>query len=108
MLPPFGRVAGKSRTTKWFHDCSSFRVKFNPCLFFLFDDRFLTGIQIFFNVSSYFSSATEHDPTWYKAWHAFAFMNFEAVYFYTSHPNKALEQKGGGLVSIGLKNKIPL
>ncbi|ODN03392.1 Serine/threonine-protein kinase mTOR, partial [Orchesella cincta] len=45
-------------------------------------------------ILNYFSSATEHDPTWYKAWHAFAFMNFDAVHYYTTNPNKPLEQKG--------------
>lgn len=29
-----------------------------------------------------YSSATKHDPTWYKAWHAWAYMNFETVLFY--------------------------
>ncbi|XP_043266889.1 serine/threonine-protein kinase mTOR isoform X2 [Venturia canescens] len=33
-------------------------------------------------VLSYYAAATEHDPTWYKAWHAFAYMNFETVLFY--------------------------
>jgi len=52
---------------------------------------------------SYFSSATEHDPTWYKAWHAFAFMNLDAVHYYTTNPNKSLEQKGE---RIGLVTQI--
>lgn len=33
-------------------------------------------------VLSYYASATKHDPTWYKAWHAYAYTNFEAVLFY--------------------------
>ncbi|XP_072283025.1 serine/threonine-protein kinase mTOR isoform X8 [Pyxicephalus adspersus] len=31
------------------------------------------------NVLEYYNAATEHDSTWYKAWHAWAVMNFEAV-----------------------------
>ncbi|XP_058788970.1 serine/threonine-protein kinase mTOR isoform X2 [Phymastichus coffea] len=30
----------------------------------------------------YYAAATKHDPSWYKAWHAFAYTNFEAVLFY--------------------------
>uniref|UniRef100_UPI00358FB62C serine/threonine-protein kinase mTOR-like n=1 Tax=Myxine glutinosa TaxID=7769 RepID=UPI00358FB62C len=30
----------------------------------------------------FYNSATEHDPTWYKAWHAWAVMNFETVLHY--------------------------
>jgi len=33
-------------------------------------------------VLSYYAAATEHDPTWYKAWHAFAYTNYETVLFY--------------------------
>ncbi|XP_063975702.1 serine/threonine-protein kinase mTOR [Diachasmimorpha longicaudata] len=33
-------------------------------------------------VLSYYRAATEHDPSWYKAWHAFAYTNFETVLFY--------------------------
>ncbi|XP_076166943.1 serine/threonine-protein kinase Tor isoform X1 [Ptiloglossa arizonensis] len=33
-------------------------------------------------VLSYYARATEDDPTWYKAWHAFAYTNFETVLFY--------------------------
>ncbi|XP_014662370.1 PREDICTED: serine/threonine-protein kinase mTOR-like [Priapulus caudatus] len=33
-------------------------------------------------VLAYYAAATEHDPTWYKAWHALAYMNYEAVLFY--------------------------
>ncbi|KAM8927600.1 serine/threonine-protein kinase mTOR [Pelodytes ibericus] len=31
------------------------------------------------NVLEYYNAATEHDHNWYKAWHALAVMNFEAV-----------------------------
>lgn len=30
----------------------------------------------------YFAAATEHDPQWYKAWHAWAYMNCETVLLY--------------------------
>nr|WIM49540.1 HIF1a pathway protein [Daphnia magna] len=33
-------------------------------------------------VLQYYAAATEHDSTWYKAWHSWAYMNFEAVLFY--------------------------
>ncbi|XP_074653906.1 serine/threonine-protein kinase mTOR-like [Tubulanus polymorphus] len=33
-------------------------------------------------VLHYFSLATEHDKNWYKAWHAWAYMNYEAVLFF--------------------------
>lgn len=30
----------------------------------------------------YYAAATDHDPQWYKAWHAWAYMNFKTVLFY--------------------------
>jgi len=33
-------------------------------------------------VLEFYNLATEHDPTWYKAWHAWALNNFEAVSYY--------------------------
>ena len=30
----------------------------------------------------YYADATKHDKTWYKAWHLFAYLNYEAVLFY--------------------------
>eukprot|EP00095_Tigriopus_kingsejongensis_P005635 maker-scaffold420_size176246-snap-gene-0.24 protein:Tk05635 transcript:maker-scaffold420_size176246-snap-gene-0.24-mRNA-1 annotation:"target of rapamycin" len=33
-------------------------------------------------ILQYFAAATEHDNTWYKAWHSFAVMNFETVLFF--------------------------
>ncbi|KAK7869671.1 hypothetical protein R5R35_010033 [Gryllus longicercus] len=33
-------------------------------------------------VLQYYAAATDHDTTWYKAWHAWAYMNFETVLFY--------------------------
>ncbi|XP_050539572.1 serine/threonine-protein kinase mTOR [Daktulosphaira vitifoliae] len=34
------------------------------------------------DVLDYYSAATTHDPSWYKAWHSWAYMNFETVLFY--------------------------
>ena len=33
-------------------------------------------------VLGYYRQATEHDSSWYKAWHSWAVMNFETVLFY--------------------------
>uniref|UniRef100_A0A4W3GLM4 Serine/threonine-protein kinase TOR n=1 Tax=Callorhinchus milii TaxID=7868 RepID=A0A4W3GLM4_CALMI len=43
-------------------------------------------------VLQYYSAATEHDRNWYKAWHAWAVMNFEAVLHY-KHQNQARDDK---------------
>ncbi|KAK8760973.1 hypothetical protein V5799_027758, partial [Amblyomma americanum] len=43
----------------------------------------------------YYQLATEHDSDWYKAWHAWAYMNFEAVLFFkhqTQQGNSASAQ----------------
>lgn len=34
------------------------------------------------SVLKYYSQATDYDPLWYKAWHSWAYMNFETVLFY--------------------------
>lgn len=34
------------------------------------------------SVLKYYSEATGYDPMWYKAWHSWAYMNFETVLFY--------------------------
>lgn len=41
------------------------------------------------NVLEYYSEATSHDPGWYKAWHSWAYMNFETVLFYKHQQNKS-------------------
>ncbi|XP_075136061.1 serine/threonine-protein kinase mTOR isoform X5 [Leptodactylus fuscus] len=44
------------------------------------------------NVLEYYNAATEHDHNWYKAWHAWAVMNFEAVLHF-KHQNQPREEK---------------
>ncbi|KAM5132577.1 serine/threonine-protein kinase mTOR [Mantella aurantiaca] len=44
------------------------------------------------NVLEYYNAATDHDPAWYKAWHAWAVMNFEAVLHF-KHQNQPREEK---------------
>ncbi|KAG8434781.1 hypothetical protein GDO86_012940 [Hymenochirus boettgeri] len=44
------------------------------------------------NVLEYYSAATEHDHSWYKAWHAWAVMNFEAVLHF-KHQNQPRDEK---------------
>lgn len=41
-------------------------------------------------VLDYYASATEHDPNWYKAWHAWAYMNFETVLFYKQQEKQGI------------------
>lgn len=36
-----------------------------------------------------YQSATEHDSLWYKAWHSWAYMNFESVLFYKKQAEKS-------------------
>ncbi|KAG8142392.1 hypothetical protein E2320_006314 [Naja naja] len=43
-------------------------------------------------VLQYYSASTEHDRNWYKAWHAWAVMNFEAVLHYKLQ-NQARDEK---------------
>uniref|UniRef100_A0A674NNJ5 Serine/threonine-protein kinase TOR n=1 Tax=Takifugu rubripes TaxID=31033 RepID=A0A674NNJ5_TAKRU len=43
-------------------------------------------------VLQYYSHSTEHDRNWYKAWHAWAVMNFEAVLHY-KHQNQGRDEK---------------
>jgi FKBP12-rapamycin complex-associated protein len=33
-------------------------------------------------ILQYYLAATDRDNNWYKAWHSWAYMNFEAVHFY--------------------------
>lgn len=39
------------------------------------------------NVLEYYSAAKYYDPSWYKAWHSWAYMNFETVLFYKHQQN---------------------
>lgn len=42
------------------------------------DDGHMTS-TIIATVLDYFQKATEYDRSWYKAWHSWAFMNFQAL-----------------------------
>jgi serine/threonine-protein kinase mTOR len=42
-------------------------------------------------VLRYYSASTDHDSGWYKAWHAWAYMNFESVLFYKQQQTTAIE-----------------
>ena len=42
------------------------------------DERHMTSSTIN-AVLQFFQKATEHDRSWYKAWHSWAFMNFQAL-----------------------------
>ncbi len=44
------------------------------------------------HIRDYYQYATEHDSTWYKAWHSWAVHNFEAVLFYK---HQQTPKKGG-------------
>lgn len=35
-----------------------------------------------------YHQAAEHDPSWYKAWHSWAYMNFETVLFYKNQQER--------------------
>nr|CAD7398438.1 unnamed protein product [Timema poppensis] len=45
-------------------------------------------------VLQYYAAATDHDGTWYKAWHAWAYMNFETVLFYKHQQQQQLATGG--------------
>ena len=40
-----------------------------------------------------YSTATEHDNTWYKAWHAWAYMNFQTVLFYKNQQSQLFTEQ---------------
>jgi serine/threonine-protein kinase mTOR len=42
-------------------------------------------------VLRYYAASTDHDAGWYKAWHAWAYMNFESVLFYKQQQTTAIE-----------------
>lgn len=49
-------------------------------------------------VLQYYAAATDHDPNWYKAWHAWAYMNFETVLFYKHQQQQLGDAPRTGLV----------
>lgn len=56
-------------------------------------------------VLQYYAAAKEHDTTWYKAWHSWAYMNFETVLFY-KHQQQQLGEPAArtGMVSVSLQS----
>ena len=49
-------------------------------------------------ILEYYKMATEHDTSWYKAWHAWAYMNFQALLQHKQQPSAA---SGSGGASVG-------
>lgn len=47
------------------------------------------------NIIKYYALATEKDKDWYKAWHAYAYMNFEAVLFFKQRQHFGATGVGG-------------
>lgn len=41
------------------------------------------------DILDYYSASKLHDPDWYKAWHSWAYMNFETVLFYKHQQNRS-------------------
>ena len=52
----------------------------------------------------YYAAATEHHRAWYRAWHAYAIMNYQAVLFYKSAVTDA--QQASGEDSAGADNNL--
>ena len=46
-------------------------------------------------ILEYYKMATEHDTSWYKAWHAWAYMNFQALLQHKQQPAGATAASGG-------------
>lgn len=44
-------------------------------------------------ILEYFGLATDHDKNWYKAWHMWALMNYEAVLFYKQKDSGSQNQE---------------
>ncbi|XP_037075764.1 serine/threonine-protein kinase mTOR-like [Pollicipes pollicipes] len=47
-------------------------------------------------VLQYYQYSTKYDPSWYRAWHAWAFMNFQAVLFFKGRSAGASPAAGAG------------
>lgn len=46
------------------------------------DSEIISNEKIITEVLESFNNATHYDPSWYKAWHAWAFMSYEAVSYF--------------------------
>lgn len=51
-------------------------------------------------ILQYYASATDHDTAWYKAWHSWAYMNFETVLFYKQLKSDNLPQASATTTSV--------
>lgn len=56
------------------------------------------------DILDYYSAAKFHDPSWYKAWHSWAYMNFETVLFYKHQQNKS--QSNEETIEGGANNNV--
>lgn len=52
-------------------------------------------------ILQYYAAATEHDNSWYKAWHSFAVMNFETILFYKHQKSDMYHNSMSGSVGGG-------
>ena len=57
------------------------------------EEKNLTGSTIS-TILEYYRKATEHDTSWYKAWHAWAYMNFQALLQHKQQPAGATASGG--------------
>ncbi len=66
------------------HACTHARTHTHRCYLKLgnwrtqLEERQLTG-EVISSILQFYKHATEYDRSWYKAWHAWAFMNFQAL-----------------------------
>lgn len=47
-------------------------------------------------ILQYYAAATDNDRNCYKAWHAWAYMNFETVLYYKSQQSSGADGAGNG------------
>ena len=57
-------------------------------------------------IRDYYHLATENDGTWYKAWHSWAVVNFEAVLFY-KHLHQQQQQKAAAAAGVADPQQTP-
>lgn len=82
-----------------FNRCYQFVYSFNRCYLKLGDWQ--TALEGYSEKSipqilQYYSAATDNDRNCYKAWHAWAYMNFETVLYYKSQQSSGADGLGTG------------